>query len=476
MKKITGLLILIFAVSMFSACSKIEKSNVDYSIGDPLETSNTIQSESPPPDPTVTTSDTSSSSNTDTSKTTTNSNTSNSNTSNSTTQKPTTTTKQGTTTKPGTTTGGTTVTTPPMSPSRYNPINYSVQKGVWITYIENIIVSSGKTEAQYRSTISSAYSKIKATGCNTVYVQVRSHADAYYDSSYFAKSYRSSSSFDQLEVMVEEAHKLGISIHAWINPMRGPTASAMASMSDTSVMKKWYNDPSKNGKYIVNYGGNYYFNPAYSEVRQLISNGIAEIVSKYNVDGIHIDDYFYPSGAASSFDASAYSQYGSGMSLADWRRSNTDKMVSSMYSTIKNINSKIPFGISPQGNNSNNYNSLYANVSKWCSTSGYLDYVVPQIYWSFNHPTAGFKNKCAEWRGIVKNNNIKLVIGLATYKVGTNEYDFNTDPYIMSKEINYAKTISGYGGVAFYRYDHICGGSIPSGVQQDMNNIKQALK
>ena len=470
MKKITGLLILIFAVSMFSACSKIEKSNVNYSIGNPLDTSNTIQSESPPPDPTVTTPDTSSSSKTDTSKTT-----SNSNTSSSTTKKPTT-TKSGTTTKPGTTTGGTTVTTPPVSSSRYNPINYSVQKGVWITYIENIIVSSGKTEAQYISTIDSAYSKIKATGCNTVYVQVRSHADAYYDSSYFAKNNRSSSSFDQLEVMVEEAHKYGLSIHAWINPMRGPSASAMESMPDTAVMKKWYNDPSKNGKYIVNYGGNYYFNPAYPEVRQLICNGISEIVSRYNVDGIHIDDYFYPSGASSSFDASAYSQYGSGKSLADWRRSNTDTMVSSMYRTIKNINSRIPFGISPAGNNSNNYNSLYANVSKWCSTSGYLDYVVPQIYWSFNHPSAGFKSKCAEWRGIVKNRNIKLVIGLATYKVGTNEYDFLTDPYIMSKEINYAKTISGYGGVAFYRYDHICGGSIPSGVQKDMNNIKQALK
>ena len=458
MKKITGLLILIFVLSMFSACSKIEKSNVNHSIGDPLETSNTIQSESPPPDPTVTTSDTSSSSKT----------TTHSNTSNSTTKKPTTTKKSTTTAKPSTTT----VTTPPVSSSRYNPINYSVQKGVWITYSEKKIVSSGKTEAQYRSEINTEYSKIKATGCNTVYVQVRSHADAYYDSNYFAKSSKTSKDFDQLKVMVEVAHKYGLSIHAWINPMRGPSASAMESMADTAVMKKWYKDPSKNGKYIVNYGGNYYFNPAYPEVRQLICNGVAEIVSRYNVDGIHIDDYFYPSGAASSFDSSAYSQYGSGKSLADWRRSNTDAMVSSMYRTIKNINSKIPFGISPAGNNSNNYNSLYANVSKWCSTSGYLDYVVPQIYWSFNHPSAGFKSKCAEWRGIVKNSNIKLVIGLATYKVGTSEYDFLTDPYIMSKEINYAKTISGYGGVAFFRYDNL----FSDKVDQDMNNIKQALK
>lgn len=458
MKKITGLLILMFVISMFSACTKIEKADVNYSIGDPLETSNTIQSESPPPETSVTTSDTS---------TTT---TTSSNTSNTTTKKPTTTTKPATTT-----TGGSTVAPPPVSPSRYNPINYNIQKGVWISYLDNVNYSAGKSEAQYRSIISTAYSKIKSTGCNTVYVQVRSHADAYYNSSYFAKSNKTSSSYDQLQIMVDEAHKLGLSIHAWINPMRGPTASNMASMSDSSVMKQWYNDPSKNGTYIVNYGGSYYFNPAYPEVRQLICNGVAEIVSKYDVDGIHIDDYFYPSGAASSFDQTAYNQYGGGKTLADWRRSNTDAMVSSMYSTIKNINSKIPFGISPAGNNSNNYNSLYANVSKWCSSSGYLDYVVPQLYWGFNHPTAGFVSKCAEWRGIVKNSNIKLVFGLAPYKVGTNEYDFATDPYVMSKQIYHAKTVSGYGGIAFFRYDHICGNSIPAGVQQDMNNIKQAL-
>lgn len=455
MKKIAGLLSLLTIISIMSACSKIEKSTVDYSYDTSSpETSITLQSESPMPDTSI-----------DTSETTTE-------TSSETTQTTTTKKKVTSTSKPTTTTTQTPVVKPPVSPSGYSPINYDVQKGVWISYIDAVIISSGKTEAQYRQTIALAFQNVKNIGVNTVYVHVRSHGDAYYNSNYFPKSIKTSKDFDQLKVMIEEAHKLGLSFHAWINPFRGPLSTNIDSIDNSYLIKQWYNDPVKKGKYISEINGTYYLNPGYPEVRQLIINGVAEIVSKYNVDAIHFDDYFYPT-TASSFDTEAYSIYGGGKSLADWRRSNVDEVVSGVYRTVKSINSRVLFGVSPQGNNSNNYNSQYANVSKWSSNNGYIDYVIPQLYWGFEHSSAPFASKCIEWRNIVKNPNVKLVIGLAPYRIGeSGQFDFVTDPNIISKQINYAKSLSGYGGVAFFRYEHLVGYKIAP----DINNIKQALQ
>lgn len=130
-----------------------------------------------------------------------------------------------------------------------------------------------------------------------------------------------------------------------------------------------------------------YYNPGSEEARQLIVDGVKEIVANYNVDGIHFDDYFYPTTDA-SFDSGTYAAYqnsGGTLSLADWRRENVNILVRQTYAAIKSINPSVKFGISPQGNMSNNYNVQYSDVAKWISTSGYVDYICPQVYFGFQN-------------------------------------------------------------------------------------------
>ncbi len=358
----------------------------------------------------------------------------------------------------------------PINVGKGNKINYSIQKGVWISYIDKPIKANGMSESTYRAKISKALKDFKNMGGNTVYVHVRSHSDAYYNSSLFPKSYRTSTTFDQLKVMVKEAHNLGLSFHAWINPMRGPTESVLKNTNNKYPIKKWYNDSSKKGKYIVQTSGRYWLNPAYPEVRKLISDGVKEIVTNYDVDAIHIDDYFYPTTSA-SFDQAAYNIYGKGKSLSDFRLNNATIMVKSIYDTIKSANNNILFGISPQGNINNNYISQYSDVKKWAGTPGYCDYIMPQMYWTEKRY---FENRIDDWSNMIKTPSVKLVIGLGLYKaVSGGGYGFVYESNIMKKQIEYCETLSKYSGVALFRYDNFTNGKYS---QTEAKGISEAFK
>jgi len=279
--------------------------------------------------------------------------------------------------------------------------------------------------------------------------------------------------------MVREAHNRGLSIHAWINPMRLMSDADIKGISDSYKIKQWYNSDDLRGKYIVKVNGTWYLNPAYSETVSLIADGVSEIVSKYNVDGIQIDDYFYPT-TDKSFDSAAYSASGTSSSLLEWRMSMVSNMVRKLYSSVKNVNSTAVFGISPQGSISNNYNDLYADVKTWCAQSGYVDYILPQIYYGFSNSTLPYSDTCAAWSSLVKNSSVKLVIGLAPYKIGTEdtwagngkfEWANNTD--IIARQMAFAETLPNYGGVALYRYDSLFNPSadVSAAVKAEVANI-----
>ncbi len=362
---------------------------------------------------------------------------------------------------------------PPENPSNsygynnYSAINYKEQKGVWISFLEYESILKNKSAEQFTSSINSYFDKIKSIGFNTVYVQVRSHGDAYYDSDLFPSGIRytgeidSSGNFDALEIMVKSAHDRKLSVHAWVNPMRLMYDSEIKQISDKYIIKKWYDSEKYNGQYLVKSGDFWYLNPAYSDVRNLIANGISEIVENYDVDGIQIDDYFYPT-TSSSFDRLAFKTYGDGKTLDSYRMNNVDKMVSKLYSVVHSTNNSVVFGISPQGNIENNYETMYADVKKWSSSYGYCDYILPQIYFGFENETHPFADITEEWSEIVTSPNVKLVIGLASYKVGNvdnyagagkNEWINNSN--IINDQITYSKTLDNYGGVALFRYDFI---------------------
>lgn len=341
----------------------------------------------------------------------------------------------------------------------YTALNYAEQKAVWFAYLDIDTMLSGADEASFRAKFSQAMDEVRFMGCNTVYVHVRAFGDAYYDSDYyaFAASYSGKMGgkcpFDPLEIMIEEAHKRGLSFHAWINPMRTTTKNRYKEMSSDYTLKKWYNSSSANGTYLVyNYKTEYYWlSPAYPAVRELICNGVAELVSNYDVDAIHIDDYFYPTTSA-SFDEEAYKASGTKLTLSEWRRNVVSILVKEMYSTVKACNSTVLFGVSPAGNTKNNYESYYADIYTWCSNKGYMDYIVPQIYYGYEDKLP-FDTTALEWQGIVSEPSIKLVCGIAAYKVGLND-EWSTGS-ILKKQTDFINALGSYSGCAYYRYGTI---------------------
>lgn len=370
----------------------------------------------------------------------------------------------------------------------YSALNYSEQNGIWISYLEYSSAMMNKSAKAFRSTIGEYFDNVKALSFNTVYVQVRAFGDAYYRSELFPTGDRYNGtigaklSYDPLEIMAEEAHSRNLSVHAWINPMRLMTDSQLKSLSDSYTIKKWYNDSDKCGKYIVKSDGRWYLNPAYPEVEKLISDGISEIVSGYDIDGIQIDDYFYPTTAA-SFDSAAYKASGTSASLSSWRTANINDMVKRMNKTVHSANPSVLFGISPQGSVDNNYDSLYADVKTWCRSTEYCDYILPQVYFGFDNAALPYSDTIALWSSMTSSGNVKLVIGLAGYKIGAadayagangkNEWINNSD--IISRQMKAAKKLGNYGGVAIFRYGSIFEpeSSVAKQVNAELANIKK---
>lgn len=368
----------------------------------------------------------------------------------------------------------------------YNAFNYSVQKGIWISYLEYSSAMTNRSATEFREIIGEYFDNICSIGLNTVYVQARAFGDAYYKSEFFPTGDRYNGTigakmkYDPLEIMVEEAHSRGLSIHAWINPMRLMTDSQIKTLSDDYIVKKWYNE--NNGTYIVKSGDRWYLNPAYPEVEKLITDGITEIVSGYDVDGVQIDDYFYPT-TDKSFDSTAYAESGTLKSLSEWRKDNINSMVKKMNRAVHKANPTALFGISPQGSIDNNYDELYADVKTWCSSSDYCDYILPQVYFGFENASLPYEDTIAEWSSMTSSGNVRLVIGLAGYKIGQtdnyagkngkNEWINNSD--MLARQVSAAEKLSNYGGTAIFRYGSVFepDSSVAKQVNLEISNLKK---
>ncbi len=347
---------------------------------------------------------------------------------------------------------------------------------MWISYLELMNMPSGSASA-FRSAIGEAYDNCVSLGLNTVFVHVRSHADAYYSSSLFPYTKYLSGGFDALEIMVDEAHKRDLSFQAWINPLRG-CAVKDAARENGFKIGGWIGD----GKRVVRVGDYYYLNPAYDEVIKLISDGAKEIVANYDVDGLHIDDYFYPTTDA-SFDSAAFKQSGYKV-LSKFRFANCDKMVKSLYSAVKAANPRAVFGVSCQGSLQNNYNFMYADVKKWCANSGYIDYIMPQIYFGFENSTEPFAECVNTWNNLAASGKIPLIVGVSVSKIGYEDKwagagkdEWITDKDILRRQFLEAAEQSHYGGIALYSYRSIFAPDreVKARVDDEISSLKAVL-
>lgn len=366
----------------------------------------------------------------------------------------------------------------------YSALNYSEVRGIWISYIELAELLRGKTAEQFKANIGQAFDNCAALGLNTVYIHARSHGDAYYQSSLFPQSkyvtgtYGKSADFDPLEIMVEQAHARGLSIHAWINPLRCCALSEISGAQGTRIYE-WANNSATAGKYIVNVNGTYYLNPAYTEVIDTIAAGAAEIVANYDVDGVHIDDYFYPTTNA-DFDSAAFAQSGYD-TLSAFRFANCDKLVSGLYSAVKAANSTALFGVSCQGSLENNYNLMYADVKKWIANDGYLDYIMPQIYYGFDNSSQPYEKCTSEWNELSTAGGKPLIVGLSVSKIGAEDewagagkYEWINDKKILSRQFAFAAEMQAYGGACLYSYKSVfwADSAVESQVVEEINALK----
>lgn len=355
-------------------------------------------------------------------------------------------------------------------------------RAVWIAY-SNFNKSKGMNKSDFTAYVGTMFDNAVSLGFNNVIVHVRPFGDAMYESKYFPWSVYASGKqgvdpgYDPLEIMVKEAHSRGLKIHAWINPFRVSAGTDIKALSKDNQARKWRtNSSKKDDRYVLALGGKLYYNPSVSKVTRLIVNGVKEIVENYDVDGIHFDDYFYPDmgqkNYTTAFDAPEYNKYAADLkaddvtplSITDWRRMNINLLIEDVYSAIKEIDSSVVFGISPAGA----YTQLdddyryCIDFRTWLSTPGYIDYICPQVYWSFNDKNIfPYYETCEHWAELCKGSHVKLYIGLPAYKMNTNtsvryggtEVDTEWhNQFLLADMVTKGRTINGVSGFVVFDY------------------------
>ena len=333
------------------------------------------------------------------------------------------------------------------------------ERALYFSYIELDNYLEGKCSSEQKDNIIEVLDNIKSIGFNKIILHVRSFADSIYKSNYYplSKSVLDNNGdypdYDVLDYFIKEAHKRNILVDAWINPYRISNSKDINTLSKDSLYYKYDSKVTDKGIYL---------NPANKEVQDLIVNGIIEIVKNYDVDGIHFDDYFYPD---KKIDLDSYKEYinNSGkLSLNDYRLENVKSLISKVYSEIKKENPKVLFGISPEGNINNCYDNSYLYVKYILSHEGYVDYIMPQIYYGFFNQTRPFKETLDEWNNMIKTDSISLLPALALYKSGksdkyalsgSNEWIDNND--IISREILLSRNASNYKGFSLFSYNYL---------------------
>ncbi len=335
--------------------------------------------------------------------------------------------------------------------------NYDTVYGMWFPYLDYAETLAGKTADQFRESMRQRFQQAADMGINTVYLHVRAFGDAYYNSALFPQA-KEVSDYDPFPILLEEAHQLHLSVHAWVNPLRLQKDSGMTAMPDSCPVKQWYNDAEKKGTYLTKVNDHWWLNPAYPEVRQLIADGVSEIVTQYNVDGIHLDDYFYPTTEA-AFDAAAFAE-AKADDLKQFRLAQVNTMMQQIYNTIKTASSDIQLSVSPQGTMDGNYTKQYADVRRWGTESGYCDVLIPQLYFGFENETAPFAETLHTWTETVSSDAVSLVIGIGTHKcgkediwAGSGSMEWCNTPTLPIQQAALVLETDGTDGVAVYDYD-----------------------
>ena len=335
-------------------------------------------------------------------------------------------------------------------------------KAIYISYLEYYDNFFNGSKTINETKIDKMLDNIKSIGFNTVILHVSPFSDAIYNSKIFPYSIALTGTegknpgFDYLEYFINKTHQNNMYLYAWINPYRISFDNSFDNISSNNPAYKFIN--TSNIK--VDSKGIYY-NPASEIVKELIVNQVNEIITNYNVDGIHLDDYFYIQDNIDKLEYENYIKNNNEISLKEFRLNNTNDLIKRIYKTIKEKNDKIIFSIAPDGNINNNYLYHYADVKTWLSNSEYIDIIMPQIYYGFENEYLTFDKALKSWKDLIKNESIKIMPVLAFYKcgnvdmnagIGREEWLNNNN--LIERQINYLR-INNIDNYALFRYDYI---------------------
>lgn len=350
-------------------------------------------------------------------------------------------------------------------------------RGVWVATVENLDWDVCKSPEEFKKQYTTLLNELAKRKFNAVFFQIRPSCDAFYPSRYnvYSRSLagaegRGLGSFDPLRFMVYETRKRGMEFHAWLNPYRvtGKTKLSKTAYLNTLDPRNFARrNPHLVLAFTASSGQNSLFlDPGAPEVVEHLVNTVSEIAEKYPVNAIHFDDYFYPyEKLPDGIDKASYLRYNpKRLGPGDWRRSNVDTLVlrcsGAIRAAAKKQKRRIEFGISPFGIWANvkstplgsltggkeSYFVQYADTRKWVK-NGYVDYVVPQLYWGFSHDTAAYAALCDWWASAVKGTRVKLYTGHAFYRVGDG---FPAGEVV--DQLRYDRKHADIAGAVFFRY------------------------
>ena len=364
---------------------------------------------------------------------------------------------------------------PDLGPAAPNPaLPGGEWRAVWVSYLE-FAEMDFSSETAFRAGAAQLLDACAALGLNTVLAQVRPFGDALYRSALYPWSHLCTGvqgqdpGFDPLDVLITEAHSRGLSLEAWVNPYRLRSSAAMPpSLAQNNLA-------NTHPEWVCTVGDGLYLNPALSEAAAYVVQGVAELVQNYAVDGVHFDDYFYPT-TDPALDAAQFAAGGAG-DLGAWRRQNVTSLVKAAHDAVKAADPTLRFGVSPQGNMDNDFNEQYSDVYTWLSAEGsdaVVDYLCPQVYWGYGYQLRSgstrfaFENIVPAWLSLPRASGTALYFGLGAYRVGTGDGGSNADSTAqwctgeaLARQVDDLRA-QGAQGWALYRYGSLFGSAAPA--------------
>lgn len=336
-------------------------------------------------------------------------------------------------------------------------------RAIWLSSVVNIDwpskagLDAATQQAEYLAWLDLA----QELGLNAVIAQVRPTADAFWPSPfepwsmYLTGTQGEDPGYDPLAFQIEQAHARGLEYHAWFNPYR-------VAMSETPTLVE--DHPARlHPEWVWPYGGKLYYDPGLPEVRAFVQDAMMDAVTRYDVDGVHFDDYFYPypSGGEDYPDAETYAAHSDGtLPIEDWRRENINALVREMQERIREEKPWVRFGISPfgiwrnassdpEGSNtsgSESFEIISADSLRWVR-EGWVDYINPQIYWQFGHPAADYETLVHWWAEKVEGTGVGLFIGEAAYKAIDGTFEKTTE---LGDHLDLTRTLPPVSGNVFF--------------------------